>query len=355
MMLSMPKNAASLLAAAVVLAGLGSKAWAQDEAPTDDRATRPSLIAPLASESLLLDVAAANDRAIAVGERGHILLSESRTDWRQVVSPTQSLLTAVSAVGNHAWAVGHDQIILHSSDGGLSWEMQNHDIESDGPLLDVLFLDQQRGYAIGAYGQFLSTEDGGAHWNLELISDRTRAEIEAETDETAADDDEDSWLVSTDIGDELGDPHLNAIVRSEAGLMILAEAGAAYRSRDEGASWVKLEMPYGGSMFGAVALDDGAILAFGLRGNVFRTPDLGDSWEPVDSGTESSLFGGYALSGSRAILVGAGGTVALAPAGANQLRLLSFPEGGTMTSVLAISDVQFVVVGENGVSVYQPN
>jgi photosystem II stability/assembly factor-like uncharacterized protein len=108
-------------------------------------------------------------------------------------------------------------------------------------------------------------------------------------------------------------------------------------------------------MFGAVALDDGAILAFGLRGNVFRTPDLGDSWEAVDSGTESSLFGGYALSGSRAILVGAGGTVALAPAGANQLRLLSFPEGGTMTSVLAISDVQFVVAGENGVSVYQPN
>ncbi len=354
MMLSMPKNAASLLAAAVLLAGLGPRAWTQEES-TDDRATRTSTIAPLARESLLLDIAAANDRAIAVGERGHVLVSESRADWRQVITPTQSLLTAVSAVGNHAWAVGHDQVILHSSDGGLSWEKQNFDTQSDGPLLDVLFLDQQRGYAIGAYGQFMSTQNGGADWTLELISDRTRAATEEVVEDEAAADDEDSWLVSTDIGDEMGDPHLNAIVRSEAGLMILAEAGAAYRSRDDGATWTKLSLPYGGSMFGGVAMDDGAVLAFGLRGNVYRTTDLGDSWEQVDSGTESSLYGGYALAGSRAILVGAGGTVALAPAGARQLRLLSFPDGGTMTAVLAISDVQFVIVGENGVSTYQPN
>ncbi len=354
MMLSMPKNAASLLAAAVLLAGLGPRTWAQEEA-TDDRATRPSTMAPLAQKSLLLDIAPANDRAIAVGERGHILVSESRADWRQVVTPTQSLLTAVTAVGNHAWAVGHDQVILHSSDGGLSWEMQNHDIESDGPLLDVLFLDQQRGYAIGAYGQFLSTTNGGADWNLELISDRTRAKAQTPDKVDDTENDEGSWLVSTDIGDEMGDPHLNAILRTEAGLMIVAEAGAAYRSRDEGVKWTKLTLPYGGSMFGGVAMDDGALLTFGLRGNVFRTPDLGDTWEKIASGTESSLFGAYALGGARAILVGAGGTVALAPAGASQLRLLSFPEGGTMTAVLAISDVQFVIVGENGISIYQPN
>lgn len=354
MMLSKPNAAASLLAAIIFLLLAGPHASAQ-EGDTDDRATRPSSLAPLASESLLLDLAAANDRAIAVGERGHVLLSESRTDWRQVVTPTQSLLTAISAVGNHAWAVGHDQVILHSSDGGLTWALQNHDVDSDGPLLDVLFLDAQRGFAVGAYGQFLSTQNGGADWTVELISDRTRAIAEVQAQEQASDEDEDSWLVSTDMGEEEGDPHLNAIVRTEAGLLILAEAGAAYRSTDAGARWSKLSLPYEGSMFGAVALDDGAVLAYGLRGNVFRTRDLGESWEVIGSGTESSLYGGYALSGGRAILVGAGGSVALLPPGASQLRLLSYPDGGSMTAVLAISDVQFVVVGENGVSIYQPN
>lgn len=349
-----PNFAATGLAAGTML--LACMANAQ-EPSASDRATRPALLAPLASESLLLDLTAANDRAIAVGERGHILVSESRTDWRQVASPTQSQLNAVHAVGNQVWAVGHDQMILHSSDGGLSWTMQNHDIESDGPLLDVLFLDEQRGYAIGAYGQFLSTSDGGAQWNRELISDRElqSAPENAVQSPQSGDEEEDSWLVSTDIGEEFGDPHLNAIVRTQSGLMILAEAGAAYRSTDDGLSWKKLSLPYEGSMFGGVALDDGSVLAFGLRGNVLRSADLGDSWQAVDNDSESSLFGGFALSGGRAILVGAGGTVALAPAGASQLRLLKFEEGGTMTSVLAISDVQFVVTGENGIHVYTPN
>ncbi|MCB1589875.1 MAG: hypothetical protein KDI56_13300 [Xanthomonadales bacterium] len=348
-------NAAYWLAVGAML--LAVPALAQDVDDGDDRATRPALLAPLASESLLLDITAANDRAIVVGERGHILVSESRSDWRQVPSPTQSLLTAVDAVGNQVWAVGHDQMILHSADGGLTWEMQHHDIASDGPLLDVLFLDDQRGFAIGAYGQFLSTSDGGSTWQIELISDRSKEPVADESESDGADEseEEDSWLVSTDMGEEFGDPHLNAMVRTESGLMILAEAGSAYRSTDDGGSWLKLSLPYEGSMFGAVALDDGAILAFGLRGNVFRTADLGDNWAALDSGTESSLFGGYALKGGRAILVGAGGTVALAPAGAEQLRLLSFPEGGSMTAVLAISDVQFVIAGENGIQSYQPN
>ena len=51
-------------------------------------ATDPSVLnaetMPLASRSLILDVADSSDRAIAVGERGHILVSESRRDWRQV-------------------------------------------------------------------------------------------------------------------------------------------------------------------------------------------------------------------------------------------------------------------------------
>jgi photosystem II stability/assembly factor-like uncharacterized protein len=64
----------------------------------------------------MLDFAEGDQRAIAVGERGHVLVSESRSDWRQVEGvPTRATLTAVAAVGDHAWAVGHDGTILHSA------------------------------------------------------------------------------------------------------------------------------------------------------------------------------------------------------------------------------------------------
>jgi photosystem II stability/assembly factor-like uncharacterized protein len=321
-----------------------------------DPATSPAQMLSLEQieHSLLLDATNARDRAVVVGDRGHILVSESRSEWRQVASPTRSMLTALAAVGNKLWAVGHDQVVIYSSDGGLTWTLQHHDIEAEGPLLDVIFLDEERGYAIGAYGQFLSTTDSGANWTVELISDRVAAGAPADQADNL-EIDPDSGLASSDMGMDEGDPHLNAIVRNSLGLLIVGETGSAYRSTDDGLSWVRGNLPYEGSMFGAVALDNDSIIAFGLRGNAFATGDLGRTWRQLETGTEASLLGGAAVSGSRAVLVGAGGTVLLLPAGSDQMRAYTFSDGGVMSGVLPLSETDFLTVGENGVATYQPN
>ncbi len=338
---------------------------AQDVAPETtpastwpDPATSPAEMLDVAriQRSLMVDAAEARDRAVIVGDRGHILVSESRSEWRQVPVPTRTLLTAVSAVDNRLWAVGHDQVIVYSSDGGLTWTLQNSDIASEGPLLDVLFLDAERGFAVGAYGQFLSTTDSGATWTKEVISDRV-----AGADPLAApiadmeEGEDDSMLASTDVGEDEGDPHLNAITRVSAGLLIVGEAGAVYRSIDNGATWERSDLPYDGSMFALVPLDNGRVIAAGLRGNVFITGDLGRTWQAMNSGTEASLFGGTAVPGGRAVLVGASGTVLLAPADTLDLRLFTFGDGGTMSAAIPISESEFVLVGENGVANYSPN
>jgi photosystem II stability/assembly factor-like uncharacterized protein len=305
-------------------------------------------------KSLLLDGTNARDRAVVVGDRGHILVSESRSEWRQVPVPSRSMLTSVYAVDNKLWAVGHDQTIVYSADGGLTWTLQHSDIQAEGPLLDVLFTDEEHGIAIGAYGQYLSTSDGGANWAVESVGDRV-AGSSAATSEAVADASDDSGLASTDVGEDEGDPHLNAIVRNSIGLLILGEAGAAYRSTDNGGSWERLNLPYEGSMFGAVALDDDGIIAFGLRGNAFATRDLGRTWTRLETGTDASLLGGAAVSGGRAVMVGASGTVLLAPAGSQQLRAYTFANGGVMSGVIPISETEFLVIGENGLANYQPN
>ncbi|MGE4069622.1 MAG: YCF48-related protein [Lysobacterales bacterium] len=334
---------------ATTAATTASTAW-------PDPATSPAQMLSLEQieRSLLLDATNSRDRAVVVGDRGHILVSESRSEWRQVASPTRSMLTAVTAVGNKLWAVGHDQVVIYSSDGGLTWTLQHHDITAEGPLLDVLFLDEERGYAIGAYGQFLSTTDSGANWTVELISDRVASGAPADQADNL-EIDPDSGLASSDMGTDEGDPHLNAIVQNPLGLLIVGETGSAYRSTDEGLSWVRETLPYEGSMFGAVALDNGTILAFGLRGNAFATGDLGRTWRQLQTGTEASLLGGAAVSGSRAVLVGASGTVLLLPAGSDQMRGYTFSDGGVMSGVLPLGETDFLTVGENGVATYQPN
>ena len=78
---------AALRRAALLPLALAACAFAQDTAgpPADDPSVLPSETQPLATQAMILDVAQAATRAIAVGERGEVLVSESRREWRQVL------------------------------------------------------------------------------------------------------------------------------------------------------------------------------------------------------------------------------------------------------------------------------
>jgi photosystem II stability/assembly factor-like uncharacterized protein len=329
---------------------------------------------PLATKrSLVLDIADGDQRAIMVGERGHILVSESRTDWRQIVNvPTRATLTAVTTVGDKAWAVGHDGIILHSADGGLSWSLQRNqpwtppaedDYERDprigAPLLDVLFVDEQLGFAIGAYSLLLRTRDGGTNWEQVSLKGKPEAPEEAEV----ADVDEsenDEWMFSEDelALDEEEDPHLNGMVRTSAGLLlIVAERGAAFRSSDNGESWERFSLPYDGSMFGIIALGDNHLLAYGLRGHALESRDGSQTWQEIDTGTTLSLLGGAALPDAGAVIVGANGVVLHRPDGSSAFTLSTYENANLETPVLSAVRPQgartFLVAGERGFGRYQ--
>jgi photosystem II stability/assembly factor-like uncharacterized protein len=63
--------------------------------------------------------------------------------------------------GNKLWAVGRNGTIIHSSNGGNSWEMQISGV--DTTLYDIDFADSLRGLIAGD-GVVLYTRDGGNTW-----------------------------------------------------------------------------------------------------------------------------------------------------------------------------------------------
>ncbi|MGV6853329.1 MAG: WD40/YVTN/BNR-like repeat-containing protein [bacterium] len=276
---------------------------------------------PKATESLLLGATTSNNRAIVVGERGHILLSEDRKTWRQPGGkgvPTRSTLTDVTSIGNKVWAVGHDAIILHSEDGGESWDIQNENRELQQPLLTVLFTDEKHGYAGGAYGFFLITSDGGKNWKKMVINDEL-------------------------------DFHINDIVKLKDGsIFLVAEAGNAFLRKMGSMEWVHLELPYAGSMFGGLLTAEGNILVYGLRGHAMESPDLGQSWYPIKTGTLSSLFGGIVRKDGVVVLVGAKGAILTRKAGASDFQLEQDKMGKDLSSLLILSPKTYLTVGEGG-------
>ena len=297
-------GAVSFLAVPLLAAGL--------DIAEGDPSISDSEIQPKAAHSLLLDIAGTGDGYVAVGERGHVLVSADGKAWTQAKTPTRSTLTTVSAQGAQLWAAGHDGVIIHSADGGKTWQRQrvqpwsadSQEPTNGSPILDTLFVSASEGYAVGAYSLLLKTVDGGASWTALSVAGETAAAPVATASDSGVFDDSMLELAAE------SDPHLNAIARTDAGmLLVMGERGAGFRSADGGASWSKIRLPYEGSMFGLLALGGEKVLAFGLRGNVFESTDAGGSWRKVDSGTDISLIGGTVGPDGTVVLVGSNGTV----------------------------------------------
>lgn len=315
------------LAVAVVLAGTTWVARAQGVLQV-----QPAIISNMAARSVMLSVARAGDRLVAVGERGFIIVSDDNgVSWRQVPSPVGVTLVKVRFVDERqGWAVGHAGVVLHSQDSGMTWVKQLDGVQAaaielqqaeadpaaaperlaqarqlvddgpDKPLLDVLFFDTHHGLVVGAYGLALETEDGGQHWR----SIRMRI-------------------------DNPQGLHLYSLQQAGADLFVAGEQGTLWRSSDGGQTFDALAAPYEGTTFGLQATSKGALLAFGLRGKAYASRDRGDTWQRLDTLQPITLTSGLALADGALLLADESG------------RVLHFAPGDTRATLLPVAQPRY--------------
>jgi photosystem II stability/assembly factor-like uncharacterized protein len=214
------------------------------------------------------------------------------------------MLTAVFfADESYGWAVGHDETILNTVDGGETWTRSHFAPEAQQPLLDLWFANRVSGIAVGAYGAYFTTNDGGRTWSGAKFSPAPMAtnptSPSSPAQPAAAPDDE---ALPPDY-------HLNRIVGVGNRLYIAAERGQLYRSDDRGANWRALPTPYEGSFFGLVPIRGEGLLAFGLRGNLFKSADAGATWAKIETGTTAMLTDGIAINDLRVVISGLNGVL----------------------------------------------
>ena len=279
-------------------------------------------LAPLAASSLLLDGQAVGPQLIAVGERGHILVStDAGHSWQQRPVPTRATLTSVFfADARHGWAAGHDAVILRTGDGGATWQ-KVHEDPASGPILDLWFRDAATGYAIGAYGLILATGDGGNSWEPREVTDASGA---------------------------ASDLHLNQLrALADGRLVIAAESGQLFFSTD-GRQWRQRPLPYEGSIFGILPLSGNRLLVYGLRGHLFFSGDAGGLWQPVVTGSEAILNDAIQLHDRRIVVVGSAGTVLVSLDEGVHFSANAQPDRPGLTRVLEAGDGSLVVLGTHG-------
>ena len=303
-------------------------------------APRPAEIARLADRSLLIALATAGKRVVAVGDRGVIVYSEDRGDnWEQAKTvPAQALLTGVCFFDStHGVAVGHDLTILTTADAGGTWQLAHYDPAAQRPLLDVWCGAGGHAIAVGAYATQLTSDDAGAHWSERKFAPQPPAA--PGTKATAADPDDSN----------AGGFHLNRIVAASASrLYIAGEAGHLYRSDDAGLTWRQLNSPYEGSFFGVLPMNGDVLLAFGLRGSLYRSENAGVSWRKLASGTLAMLDGATRLGEAGVVIVGLGGVLLSSKDGGSSYALEQQADHADLSAVLALGDERLLTVGVAG-------
>ena len=304
------------------------------------------------SRLLLTDVAREGKRIVAVGDRGYIVYSDNDGEsWQRAKTPPGlALLNSVYfSDANTVWAVGHDSVILKSSDQGKEWTQAYSSAKDQRPLMDILFVDANHGFAVGAYGAFLETLDAGKSWTLrKVIPSAAKPKLVVKSvrggrNAGAQVDDESEKSVDED-------KHLNAIIKlSGSKLFIAGEAGTMLLSNDTGKTWERVVSPYKGSYFGAMLANDGGVLALGLRGNVFRAQDSSlTAWTPVVTNTKASMMGATKLADGAIILSGLSGTLLMSR---DNGRTFAPIESGTIKPLAATvqgKGATLLVVGETG-------
>jgi photosystem II stability/assembly factor-like uncharacterized protein len=181
--------------------------------------------------------------------------------------------------------VGDQGTILHTIDGGRTWEKQKSPVLDF--LMDVFFVDNLRGWIVTERTTILFTNDGGKSWSKQFSS-------------------EDYILKAISFCDSL---HGWAV----------GEYGYIYHTRNGGVTWEKQagefrisretgEIVGGNYLFDVVAIDSKTAWAVGIDGYVTKTVDGGKTWRSVVTGVRRTQLFSVTSDKREKVFIGGSGT-----------------------------------------------
>ncbi|HEY6132845.1 MAG TPA: YCF48-related protein [Rubrivivax sp.] len=346
------------LAAALVAGAVAALAAAASPAGWRDVLETPAVKSALAPRALVNGLARAGERMVAAGQRGHVLLSDDEgKTWRQAEVPVSSDLVALAfPSATQGWAVGHDGVVLRSTDAGATWTrvldgqragaamVEHYKREAapsadagkaaalvkeaerfaaqgaENPFLDVGFENPSTGYLVGAFGLMFRTVDGGATWQ--------------------------PWL---DLEANPQGLHLYAVRAIGGEVYIAGEQGLMLKLDRASGRLRALELPYKGTLFGVVG-NERVLVVHGLRGTVLRSTDQGRSWQSVPTGLQVGLTGSTVDAKGRIVIVSQSGHVLVSADDGASFTLAKVDRPTPAAAVLTAGNNGLVIGGPRGLA-----
>lgn len=250
-----------------------------------------------------------------------------------VVSPafagqrmTDDLFSVSFGSEKHGWAVGRWGSVLHTADGGKTWEKQSSGVNYT--LSSVSFVDEKNGWAVGDRGTILHTADGGKTWEKQKspvtyflmgISFATKDQgwiVTERTNILHTEDGGKTWAVQFKDQDFI----LKSVsFCDERNGWAVGEYGFVYHTADGGKTWAHQAGEFGFSeetgevvgghyLFDIVAVNPKTAWVVGIDGHVAKTVDAGKTWRKQMTGVPKTHLFGVSV-GEKGVLIAGDGVL----------------------------------------------
>jgi len=268
---------------------------------------------------------------------------ETWTEQYSLATEWMSNCTRLNAVQfvteDKGWAVGHSSDvgagqttgILYTDDGGQTWTQQAQGV-SEGQIVDLFFLDDQKGWALtdatsypGMSIQLLKTINGGTSW--EMINTGQPGSITIgyaiRSGKIFFQDENKGWvlgaqcdLIKTMDGGEtwsavsLPEEYYNtfSIVFSDKEKGIIC-GETTFKTSNGGNSWIKQDI-FDHNMTDVCFTDSVHGWMVGEYGDIYKSNNGGDSWEQVENTVVSAAMKAVSFPGTNiGWATGRGGTI----------------------------------------------
>jgi photosystem II stability/assembly factor-like uncharacterized protein len=179
----------------------------------------------------------------------------------------------------------------------------------------------------------------GENWEQIRFDPGVRSEVESRAPIVG------SWIVQNGANEIL-----LSVTKTEAGALIaVGDAGAVFRSTDEGKNWDPVEKVTDSILLGVVATKSGTLIAVGDAGTVLRSVDEGAHWEEVAKTTHSTLLSIVSVAKSGTVVaVGNRGAILRSIDDGKSWRQVHSDAHATLWGVAAAEMGTLIAVGDRG-------
>jgi photosystem II stability/assembly factor-like uncharacterized protein len=189
--------------------------------------------------------------------------NDSGATWKQIPYPTRRYLFDLFAISaSELWAVGSDMTILHSIDGGQSWDQRSLAQEGSRPGTSadfdfITFVNSQEGWIGGTGIIIFHTTDGGKSWQKQITPHRG-----GNLNGGSFHNEKEGWVVGTQV-----------VNKKPRGIILY--------TNDGGLHWEIQGDEISDNLVDVQALSNGWAWVLGSNGTVLRTTNHGKTWTVV--------------------------------------------------------------------------